>query len=156
ITAVGSGEVQAMIVSVTTARGLAQAGKVRAAALSAAKRTPLLPDVPTAAEAGFGDIDLSAWIGLVAPAGTPVAIVERLNRDRADPARPHRCRLGRSAGTRGDRRIGRVVRGDDRERSQPVDRRREEARRRGALNPRPPARVPVRSRSAARCRRAFP
>ena len=81
ITAVGSGEAQAMIVSVTTARGLAQAGKVRALALFAGKRTPLLPDVPTAAEAGFGDIDLSAWIGLVAPAGTPVAIVERLNRE---------------------------------------------------------------------------
>ena len=37
--------------------------------------------MPTAAEAGFGDIDLSAWIGLVAPAGTPAEIVERLNRE---------------------------------------------------------------------------
>jgi len=81
ITAVASGEAQAMIVSVTTALGAAQAGKVRALALFAAKRTPLLPDVPTAAEAGFGDIDLSAWIGLVAPAGTPAEIVERLNRE---------------------------------------------------------------------------
>ncbi len=81
ITAVGSGEAQAMIVSVTTARGLAQAGKIRALALFAAKRTPLLPDVPTAAEAGLGDIDLSAWIGLVAPAGTPAEIVEKLNRE---------------------------------------------------------------------------
>lgn len=81
ISAVASGEAQAMIVSVTTGLGAAQAGKVRALALFAATRTPLLPDVPTAAEAGFGNIDLSAWIGLVAPAGTPAEIVERLNRE---------------------------------------------------------------------------
>ncbi|HOL65215.1 MAG TPA: tripartite tricarboxylate transporter substrate-binding protein, partial [Accumulibacter sp.] len=81
IAAVASGEAQAMIVSVTTGIGAAQAGKVRALALFAAKRTPLLPDVPTAAEAGFGDVDLSAWIGLVAPAGTPSPIVERVNRE---------------------------------------------------------------------------
>ncbi len=81
ISAVASGEAQAMIVSVTTGLGAAQAGKVRALALFAATRTPLLPDVPTAAEAGFGNVDLSAWIGLVAPAGTPAAIVERLNRE---------------------------------------------------------------------------
>jgi len=79
IAAVASGEAQAMIVSVTTALGAVQAGKVRALALFAAKRTPLLPGVPTAAEAGFGDVDLSAWIGLLAPAGTPPEIVARLN-----------------------------------------------------------------------------
>ncbi len=79
--AVASGEAQAMIVSVTTGLGVAQAGKARALVLFARKRTPLLPDVPTAAEAGFGDVDLSAWIGLVAPAGTPTEIVERLNRE---------------------------------------------------------------------------
>ena len=79
ISAVASGEAQAMIVSVTTGLGAAQAGKVRALALFAARRTPLLPDVPTAAEAGIGNIDLSAWIGLVAPAGTPEPIVSRLN-----------------------------------------------------------------------------
>lgn len=81
IAAVASGEAQAMIVSITTGRGPAQADKVRALALFSGKRSPLLPDVPTAAEAGFGELDLSAWIGLVAPAGTPPEIVERLNRE---------------------------------------------------------------------------
>ena len=81
IAAVASGEAQAMIVSVTTALGVAQAGKARALVLFARKRSPLMPDVPTAAETGFGDVDLSAWIGLVAPAGTPEEIVGKLNRE---------------------------------------------------------------------------
>ena len=81
IAAVAGGEAQAMFVSITTGLGPAQAGRVRALAVFAHRRSPLLPDVPTAAEAGYGNLDLTAWIGLVAPAGTPGAIVERLNRE---------------------------------------------------------------------------
>ena len=81
IAAVSSGEAQAMIVSITTGIGPAQAGRVRPLVVFAQRRSSLLPEVPTAAQAGLGALDLSAWIGLVAPQGTPAEIVERLNRE---------------------------------------------------------------------------
>lgn len=55
-----------------------QGGKFRALALTGANRSPQLPDVPTMAEAGVPDMVVSAWFGLVAPAGTPPAIVDRI------------------------------------------------------------------------------
>lgn len=79
IAAVAAGDVQAMIVSVTTGAGPAQSGRVRPLAVFAAARSPLYPEVATAAEQGYAAIDLSAWIGLVAPPGTPTVIVRRLN-----------------------------------------------------------------------------
>jgi tripartite-type tricarboxylate transporter receptor subunit TctC len=79
IAAVASGDTQMMIVSITTGLGLAQGGRVRPLAVFATARSPLLPSVPTAGEQGFAGLDLTAWIGLVAPAGTPPAIVERVH-----------------------------------------------------------------------------
>jgi len=61
--------------------GLVQAGKVKALAVAAAKRSPLLPDVPTLAEAGLGGYPGQGWWGLAAPRGTPPAIVARLNKE---------------------------------------------------------------------------
>ena len=81
IAAVASGDAQAMIVSVGTGLPLAQSGRIRALAVFNDRRSPQLPDVPTAAEQGFSTVDLSAWIGLFAPAGTPDAIVARVNAD---------------------------------------------------------------------------
>ena len=72
-----SGDAHTMIVSITTGLPLAQAGK-RARGLSEA-RSPLMPDVPTAAEQGFDHLDLNAWMGLAAPAATPPAIVQKLH-----------------------------------------------------------------------------
>lgn len=57
----------------------AQAGKIRPFAVLDDKRFAGLPEVPTAAELGYSGIEASAWFGLVAPAGTPPAIVERMN-----------------------------------------------------------------------------
>src|SRR5262249_8120945 len=54
-------------------------GRIRALVSLGAKRLPELPDVPTMAESGFPDIRVTTWNGLVAPAGTPEAIVVRLN-----------------------------------------------------------------------------
>ena len=79
IAAVASGDAQMMIVSITTGLPLAQGGRVRALALFGAARSPLMPDVPTAAELGFAHLDLDAWMGLVAPAATPSVAVERLH-----------------------------------------------------------------------------
>jgi tripartite-type tricarboxylate transporter receptor subunit TctC len=58
-----------------------RAGKLKAYAVSGRKRFPGAPDIPTAAEAGFPGFELEFWIGMLAPAGTPPAIVARLNRD---------------------------------------------------------------------------
>jgi tripartite-type tricarboxylate transporter receptor subunit TctC len=58
-----------------------QAGKLRALAVTGAKRSPLLPNVPTMAEAGLPALQVSAWYGLYAPAGTPKAVVDLLFKD---------------------------------------------------------------------------
>jgi tripartite-type tricarboxylate transporter receptor subunit TctC len=57
------------------------AGKVRAVAVTGAQRSPLLPDVPTAQEAGLKDFDVTIWFGVLAPAGTPAPVIDRLNRE---------------------------------------------------------------------------
>ena len=61
--------------------GHIKAGKLRALAVTGAKRSPELPDVPTVMESGIPDFEAYVWMGLLAPKGTPAQIVERLNRD---------------------------------------------------------------------------
>jgi tripartite-type tricarboxylate transporter receptor subunit TctC len=61
--------------------GHIKAGKLRPLAVTGAKRSPQLPDVPTVMESGIPDYEAYVWMGLLAPKGTPPAIVERLNRD---------------------------------------------------------------------------
>ncbi len=58
-----------------------RAGKLRALAVTGERRSPQLPDVPTMIEAGFPGYSAYVWLGLLAPKGTPTAIVERLNRE---------------------------------------------------------------------------
>ena len=64
-----------------TGAELIQAGKVRALAVATAQRIPMIPDTPTLAEAGLTDFSYDSWFGLLAPAGTPPAIVEKINRE---------------------------------------------------------------------------
>ena len=61
--------------------GHIKAGTLRALAVTGAARSPQLPDVPTVMEAGVPDYEAYVWMGLLAPKGTPPAIVERLNRE---------------------------------------------------------------------------
>lgn len=56
-----------------------KAGKLRALAVTSAKRHPLLPDVPTFAEAGLSDVELENWTGLMVPAGTPKPIIDKVS-----------------------------------------------------------------------------
>ena len=56
-----------------------QSRRVRALAVTSAKRVPAFPDVPTVAESGVPGYDFTLWLGLAAPAGTPPAIVQRLS-----------------------------------------------------------------------------
>ncbi|MEK8033609.1 tripartite tricarboxylate transporter substrate binding protein [Ideonella sp. DXS29W] len=67
--------------TVTVALPHIQAGKVRALAVTSAQRSAALPQVPTMQEAGVPDFDVSSWQAMYAPAGTPPAIVARLNRE---------------------------------------------------------------------------
>ena len=58
---------------------LIKSGQLRALAVTSAKRSPLLPEVPTMIESGFQDFSTSAWTGLLAPAGTPPEVIAKLN-----------------------------------------------------------------------------
>lgn len=62
-----------------SAKALVDSGKLRLLAVTSAQRSPLFPNTPTLAESGLKGYDLSNWYGLVAPAGTPPAIVAKLN-----------------------------------------------------------------------------
>lgn len=72
-----SGRVAMMADGVTSP--MASGGKVRALAVTARKRSPLQPEVPTIAEAGMKGVDVTAWMGVLAPAGTSSEVVARLN-----------------------------------------------------------------------------
>ncbi len=73
------GQVTMTFDNITTAWPLAKAGKLRALAVTTAKRSPVAPDVPTLAESGLAGFEVGSWQGVFAPAGTPPAIVKRLN-----------------------------------------------------------------------------
>jgi tripartite-type tricarboxylate transporter receptor subunit TctC len=74
-----SGQVTMTFDNITTAWPLAKAGKLRALAVTTAKRSPIAPEVPTLAEAGLAGYEIGSWQGVFAPAGTPADIVKRLN-----------------------------------------------------------------------------
>ncbi len=77
--AVIGGHVQMMIDAVTAMKGHIEAGQVRALATTGARRSAVLPDVPTANESGVPGYEATIWLGIMAPAGTPKDVVERLN-----------------------------------------------------------------------------
>jgi tripartite-type tricarboxylate transporter receptor subunit TctC len=75
------GEAPVMFVNLLSAMPLVKAGKLRALAAAPATRIGALPDLPTIAEAGVPGYQFEAWFGVIAPAGTPKAIVDKLNQD---------------------------------------------------------------------------
>ena len=79
IVAVIAGEVEVMFSTLPLALPYIRAGKLRPLGVGSAARSPLLPDVPTLAESGAPGYEFTVWWGIVAPAGTPAAIIARLN-----------------------------------------------------------------------------
>jgi tripartite-type tricarboxylate transporter receptor subunit TctC len=73
------GQVQMMFDAITTMAPNARAGKVRALGTTGKTRSTVLPDVPTVSEAGVPGYETGIWLGLMAPAGTPRPVLERLN-----------------------------------------------------------------------------
>ena len=74
-----SGQIQLSITDLAAALPHIKAGKLKAFAVTSPKRLSNLPDVPTLAESGLTGYDSTGWFGLVAPAGTPASIIQRLN-----------------------------------------------------------------------------
>jgi tripartite-type tricarboxylate transporter receptor subunit TctC len=74
-----SGEIDTSFDTLTILAPQIRANKVKGIAIAAKERSPLLPDVPTVAESGFPDFEVTSWFGLAAPAGTPKEVVGRIN-----------------------------------------------------------------------------
>ena len=74
-----SGRVSMMLETIPNALPLAKNGEMRAIGVTTKERSSIAPDIPTLAEAGLPGFDVSAWTGLFVPAGTPAAVIDRLN-----------------------------------------------------------------------------
>ena len=73
-----AGEVQVRIGAAASTLPVVQSGRLRALAIASGKRSKLLPDLPTVSELGYPDYEVNVWYALLAPAGTPASIVERI------------------------------------------------------------------------------
>lgn len=81
ITDLVGGQIAFLMDSVVSAQSHIRDGKVRPLAVSGRQRSASLPNVPTFAEAGIAGMDISNWFGILAPAGTPADVLQRINRD---------------------------------------------------------------------------
>jgi len=81
------GQVQMMFAGISTVIQHVKNGKLVALAIASPKRSPQLPDVPTVAESGIPGFDVTSWYGLVTRAGTPPAIIDKIQRDAAEVLR---------------------------------------------------------------------
>lgn len=79
ITDLIGGQVQLYMSSIPSAIAQIKGGKIRALVVTSAKRTDDLPQIPTLAESGYKDFDATTWFGFLAPAGTPPAVIGKLN-----------------------------------------------------------------------------
>lgn len=79
ISSVLGGHIQALFDTASAAKGQVDAGKLVALAVSTPDRTASLPDVPTFVESGYPDVSAGGWICLIAPAGVPAEVIDRLN-----------------------------------------------------------------------------
>jgi tripartite-type tricarboxylate transporter receptor subunit TctC len=76
-----AGHVNILFTTVLEAVGHVKSGKLRGMGVTSAQRSPALPDMPTIAEAALPGYDTGSWIGLLAPAGTPIAVIDKITSD---------------------------------------------------------------------------
>lgn len=76
-----AGQVPLLFITTASAQPHVAAGKARALAVAARRRSEIMPDVPTLSEAGIRDMEVPVWSGIMAPAGTPKPVIERLYRE---------------------------------------------------------------------------
>ena len=87
LTGILNGDVQALLVTPSLAAAHIKSSKLRALAMTGPTRSQVLPDVPTFKEAGYPDVQFTAWFGVFAPAKTPPEILDKLNAEVAKAAR---------------------------------------------------------------------
>jgi tripartite-type tricarboxylate transporter receptor subunit TctC len=80
LTAVISGEADFSFINIPSSKQLMETGKLKALAITSSKRFPAVPEVPTMAEQGVQGMEVATWYSIVAPTGTPQAIVDKLNK----------------------------------------------------------------------------
>ena len=109
-----AGHVQLMFESLNSILTQAKAGKVRPLAVGGAKRSPDLPEVPTLSEAGVPGYEASSWTGVIAPAGVPRPIIDRLNAavNAAVGGSVFKSRFGDEAGGGTPEEFGELIRRD--------------------------------------------
>jgi tripartite-type tricarboxylate transporter receptor subunit TctC len=83
LTDLAAGQVQVSFDAYAAAQPFLTGGRVRAIAVSSSERISVLPSIPTVAESGLSDFDLVPWVGLLAPAGTPKAVVDKVSEELA-------------------------------------------------------------------------
>ncbi len=76
-----AGHVNATVITLAAVTEQIKAGKLRALAVTTDYRSPVFPDVPTMAESGYPAVNIESWQGILAPKGTPMAILEKINKD---------------------------------------------------------------------------
>ena len=92
LTQVMGGQIPIMFDGIVTSRAMVQAGKLRAYGVASKVRSPLLPEVPTLAEQGYPDLVFSNWLGVIAPAGLPNELLEKIHAVIARAAQAPRLR----------------------------------------------------------------
>lgn len=117
VTDVVAGQIQVVSAGFPSVIGYVKAGRLRPIAVTSQTRSPLLPEVPTAAESGLPDYNVTSWYGLFAPPGTPAAIVEKLNAEvaallKAPDVRERLAAMGAQAAPTTPEELGRIVRSE--------------------------------------------
>jgi tripartite-type tricarboxylate transporter receptor subunit TctC len=79
VTALAGGEFQVGLPDVPSVLQLARAGRLKVLAVAGSARDPLLPEVPTLVESGLAGVEVASWLGVMAPARTPAAVIDQLN-----------------------------------------------------------------------------